>query len=86
MPDNKSDKSESEDEVTIRHERRLADFLNNDENDNGNWSPPPATVKKVNMKKKCEELTQIADRVKVAFIDQLQERVVIWSKADTWTT
>jgi hypothetical protein len=72
---------ESEDEVTIRRERRLAEFLDNEDNDDGNWSPP-AKVKKAHMKKKREELSHRADRVTEAFIDQLQERVVIWSKAD----
>jgi hypothetical protein len=42
---------ESEDEVTIRRERRLAEFLDNEENDDGNWSPPEK-VKKANMEKK----------------------------------
>jgi hypothetical protein len=30
---------ESEDEVTIRHVQRLAKFLDNDGNNNGDWSP-----------------------------------------------
>jgi hypothetical protein len=36
MPNNKSDESKSEDEVTIRRERHLDEFLDNDGNDNGN--------------------------------------------------
>jgi hypothetical protein len=44
--------------------------------------PHRQKLKKDIMKKKCKELSQMADRVTEAFIDQLQERVVIWSKAD----
>jgi hypothetical protein len=65
-----SDKSE--DEVTIRRERRLAEFLDNEKNDDGKWSPPEK-VKKANKKKKREELSHRADQVTEAFIDQLRE-------------
>jgi LmbE family N-acetylglucosaminyl deacetylase len=72
---------DSKNDVTIRRERRLEEFLDNEENDNGNWSPP-AKVKKAELKKKKAELVLKKDRVTEAFIDQLQEKVLIWSKAD----
>jgi LmbE family N-acetylglucosaminyl deacetylase len=72
---------DSKNDVTIRRERRLEEFLDNEENDNGNWSPP-AKVKKAELKKKKAELVLKKDRVTEAFIDQLQEKVLIWSKVD----
>jgi hypothetical protein len=69
---------ESKEEMSIRRERRLAKFL---DNDNGHWSPP-AKVKKAEWKKKRDELVLKKDQVTEAFIDQLQEKFIIWSKVD----
>jgi hypothetical protein len=37
--------TKDEDEKTIRHKRRLAEFLDNDENNNGDFSPPAKVQK-----------------------------------------
>jgi hypothetical protein len=39
MSNDNTEESESEDEVTIRREQRQAEFLDNDGNNNGDWSP-----------------------------------------------
>jgi hypothetical protein len=78
----KDNSKESETEATAR-EKRVQEFLNEDDDDDESTWSPPAKVKQAQEKKKKEELTQSqrTDRMTEAFINLLQVRRLIWSKA-----